>query len=292
LVLFPHAGPRSPRSACRHHAHPRRLVDLDRSDAAARTAGRRRAGRHHHADPPDPREEREFRTRPHRGAAGGDGEHHAHPHRVAGREIGITTEAQRHREFQRTSEPPSAASAPRIPESNRPFLGVLGGCFVFSLRLCALVLNGTRNMADHYTGLINRYRDRLPVRADTPVITLNEGNTPLIELAHLPKKLKRDVRVLCKFEGLNPTGSFKDRGMTMAVTKAAEAGAKAIICASTGNTSASAAAYAARAGMTCFVLIPQGQIALGKLSQAMMHGSVVIQIRGNFDDGMRLVQEV
>ncbi len=147
-------------------------------------------------------------------------------------------------------------------------------------------------MADHYTGLINRYRDRLPVRADTPVITLNEGNTPLIELAHLPKKLKRDVRVLCKFEGLNPTGSFKDRGMTMAVTKAAEAGAKAIICASTGNTSASAAAYAARAGMTCFVLIPQGQIALGKLSQAMMHGSVVIQIRGNFDDGMRLVQEV
>jgi threonine synthase len=147
-------------------------------------------------------------------------------------------------------------------------------------------------MNRHYTGLINRYRDRLPVGPDTPVITLNEGNTPLIELRNLPRKLGRDVRILCKFEGLNPTGSFKDRGMTMAVTKAVESGARAIICASTGNTSAAAAAYAARAGITCFVLIPEGKIALGKLSQAMMHGSVVIQIKGNFDDGMRLVQEV
>lgn len=147
-------------------------------------------------------------------------------------------------------------------------------------------------MTNHYTGLINRYRDRLPVDASTPVITLNEGNTPLIELVNLPKKIGKKVRILAKFEGLNPTGSFKDRGMTMAVTKAVEAGARAIICASTGNTSASAAAYAARAGIACFVLIPEGQIALGKLSQAMMHGSVVIQIRGNFDDGMRLVQEV
>jgi threonine synthase len=147
-------------------------------------------------------------------------------------------------------------------------------------------------MANHYTGLINRYRERLPVSAGTPVISLNEGNTPLIELRNLPRRLGLDVRILCKFEGLNPTGSFKDRGMTMAVSKAAEAGAQAIICASTGNTSAAAAAYAARAGMTCFVLIPEGKIALGKLSQAMMHGSVVIQIRGNFDDGMRLVQEV
>jgi threonine synthase len=147
-------------------------------------------------------------------------------------------------------------------------------------------------MTNHYTGLINRYRDRLPVSASTPVITLNEGNTPLIELVNLPKKIGRKVRILAKFEGLNPTGSFKDRGMTMAVTKAVEAGARAIICASTGNTSAAAAAYAARAGIACFVLIPDGQIALGKLSQAMMHGSVVIQIRGNFDDGMRLVQEV
>ncbi len=147
-------------------------------------------------------------------------------------------------------------------------------------------------MTNHYTGLINRYRDRLPVSTNTPVISLNEGNTPLIELVNLPKKIKKNVRILAKFEGLNPTGSFKDRGMTMAVTKAVEAGARAIICASTGNTSAAAAAYAARAGIVCFVLIPEGKIALGKLSQAMMHGSVVIQIRGNFDDGMRLVQEV
>jgi threonine synthase len=147
-------------------------------------------------------------------------------------------------------------------------------------------------MTHHYTGLINRYRDRLPVSTNTPVISLNEGNTPLIELVNLPKKIRKNVRILAKFEGLNPTGSFKDRGMTMAVTKAVEAGARAIICASTGNTSAAAAAYAARAGITCFVLIPEGKIALGKLSQAMMHGSVVIQIRGNFDDGMRLVQEV
>lgn len=144
----------------------------------------------------------------------------------------------------------------------------------------------------HYTGLIERYRDRLPVSATTPIISLGEGNTPLIELKNLPRKIGRNVRILVKFEGLNPTGSFKDRGMTMAVTKAVEAGAKAIICASTGNTSASAAAYAARAGIACFVLIPEGKIALGKLSQAMMHGATTIQIKGNFDDGMRLVQEV
>jgi threonine synthase len=144
----------------------------------------------------------------------------------------------------------------------------------------------------HYTGLIEKYRDRLPVTADTPVISLNEGNTPLIELKNLPRLIKKKVRIFGKFEGLNPTGSFKDRGMTLAVTKAVECGAKAIICASTGNTSAAAAAYAARAGIACFVLIPEGKIALGKLSQAMMHGSVVIQIRGNFDDGMRLVQEL
>ncbi len=146
-------------------------------------------------------------------------------------------------------------------------------------------------MQPHYQGLIRRYRDRLPVSAATPVISLNEGNTPLVELQNLPRRLGRSVRILCKFEGLNPTGSFKDRGMTMAVSKAVEAGARAIICASTGNTSAAAAAYAARAGISCFVLIPEGKIALGKLSQAMMHGATVIQIRGNFDDGMRLVQE-
>lgn len=144
----------------------------------------------------------------------------------------------------------------------------------------------------HYQGLIHRYRDRLPVDDNTPIISLNEGNTPLIELFRLPKQLGFSGRILAKFEGLNPTGSFKDRGMTMAVTKAVESGSKAIICASTGNTSAAAAAYAARAGIASFVLIPEGKIALGKLAQAMMHGAVVIQIQGNFDDGMRLVQEI
>ncbi len=144
----------------------------------------------------------------------------------------------------------------------------------------------------HYTGLIDKYRDRLPVAPAARVISLNEGATPLIELKNLPGLVRKKVRILAKFEGLNPTGSFKDRGMTMAVTRAVEEGARAIICASTGNTSASAAAYAARAGIACFVLIPEGKIALGKLSQAMMHGSTVLQIRGNFDDGMRLVQEV
>ena len=147
-------------------------------------------------------------------------------------------------------------------------------------------------MSGRYTGLIAKYRERLPVSPDTPIVSLNEGGTPLIELKRVPRQVGRDVRIYAKFEGLNPTGSFKDRGMTMAVTKAVEAGARAIICASTGNTSAAAAAYAARAGIACFVLIPEGKIALGKLSQAMMHGSAVIQIRGNFDDGMRLVQEL
>ena len=147
-------------------------------------------------------------------------------------------------------------------------------------------------MSGRYTGLIAKYRERLPVSPDTPIVSLNEGGTPLIELKRVPRQVGRDVRIYAKFEGLNPTGSFKDRGMTMAVTKAVEAGARAIICASTGNTSAAAAAYAARAGIACFVLIPEGKIALGKLSQAMMHGSAVIPIRRNFDDGMRLVQEL
>ncbi|MGH8751297.1 MAG: threonine synthase [Burkholderiales bacterium] len=147
-------------------------------------------------------------------------------------------------------------------------------------------------MANHYTGVIERYRGRLPVTLDTPIVSLCEGGTRLIELKRLPRLIKKNVRLYAKFEGLNPTGSFKDRGMTLAVTKAVEAGAKAIICASTGNTSAAAAAYAARAGIACFVVIPEGKIALGKLSQAMMHGSIVIQIKGNFDDGMRLVQEI
>ena len=141
-----------------------------------------------------------------------------------------------------------------------------------------------------YTGLIKHYRSQLPVNKDTKIISLGEGNTPLIKLNNItPNKF---VEIYVKYEGLNPTGSFKDRGMTMAVTKAVEEGAKAIICASTGNTSASAAAYAARAGITAFVLIPEGKIAQGKLAQAMMGGAVVIQIKGNFDEGMQLVKEV
>ncbi len=143
-----------------------------------------------------------------------------------------------------------------------------------------------------YTGLIDRYRDRLPVHDDTRIISLGEGNTPLIRLHNIPKALEKDVDIYIKYEGLNPTGSFKDRGMAMAVTKAVEEGAKAIICASTGNTSAAAAAYAARAGIQAFVLIPEGKIAMGKLAQALMHGAVVIQIKGNFDEGMQLVKEV
>ncbi len=144
----------------------------------------------------------------------------------------------------------------------------------------------------HYTGLIDRYRAVLPIREDTPAVTLCEGDTPLIELKNLPRLWGTTCKVFAKFEGLNPTGSFKDRGMTVAVTRAYEEGSKAIICASTGNTSASAAAYAARAGMECFVLIPEGNVALGKIAQAIMHGATILQIKGNFDDGMRLVREV
>ena len=143
-----------------------------------------------------------------------------------------------------------------------------------------------------YTGLIDKYRHRLPVGPDTRAISLCEGNTPLIQLTHIPRWLGKSVDIFVKFEGLNPTGSFKDRGMTMAVTKAVESGSQAIVCASTGNTSAAAAAYAARAGIRCFVLIPDGKIALGKLAQAMIHGAKVLQIQGNFDDGMRLVKEI
>ncbi|HLD14530.1 MAG TPA: threonine synthase, partial [Burkholderiales bacterium] len=148
------------------------------------------------------------------------------------------------------------------------------------------------NLGHRYTGLIEKYRDRLPVSKDTRIISLGEGATPLIQLRNIPRELGKQVDIYVKFEGLNPTGSFKDRGMTMAVTKAVEEGSKAIICASTGNTSAAAAAYAARAGITCFVVIPDGKIALGKLAQAMIHGAVVIQIQGNFDAGMELVKQV
>ena len=143
-----------------------------------------------------------------------------------------------------------------------------------------------------YTGLIDAYRDRLPLPRDARAISLGEGRTPLIKLENLPNKVGFEGEIYVKFEGLNPTGSFKDRGMTVAVTQAVHEGSKAIICASTGNTSAAAAAYAARAGITAFVLIPDGKIALGKLAQAVVHGAVVVQIKGNFDDGMRLVKEV
>lgn len=143
-----------------------------------------------------------------------------------------------------------------------------------------------------YTGLIDTYRKWLPVSESTQAISLGEGRTPLIQLRNIPAHLGKDVDIYVKFEGLNPTGSFKDRGMTMAVTKAVEEGAQAIICASTGNTSAAAAAYAARAGITAFVLIPEGKIAMGKLAQAIMHGAAVLQIAGNFDIGMQLVKDI
>jgi threonine synthase len=143
-----------------------------------------------------------------------------------------------------------------------------------------------------YNGIIERYRERLPIAAGTRIVSLGEGDTPLLRLHHLPDLLGKDIALYVKYEGLNPTGSFKDRGMTMAVTKAVEEGSRAILCASTGNTSASAAAYAARAGIRAFVLIPEGKIALGKLAQAILHGALVMQIQGNFDVGMRLVKDL
>jgi threonine synthase len=141
-------------------------------------------------------------------------------------------------------------------------------------------------VAGQWRGLIEEYRDRLPVDAATPVITLREGGTPLIHSEVLSARTGCDVWL--KFDGANPTGSFKDRGMTMAISKAVERGAKAVICASTGNTSASAAAYAAKAGLVCGVLIPKGKIALGKLAQALVHGAQVIQIEGNFDQALAM----
>lgn len=144
----------------------------------------------------------------------------------------------------------------------------------------------------YYQGLINKYREFLPVTDSTPVVTLNEGNTPLIKADNLAKKIGINAEIYLKFEGCNPTGSFKDRGMTMAVTKAKEAGSGAIICASTGNTSASAAAYGAKAGLKTYVLIPDGYIALGKLSQAMMYGAEIIAIQGNFDKALEMVREI
>jgi threonine synthase len=147
-----------------------------------------------------------------------------------------------------------------------------------------------RGLPSPWPGLIEAYREHLPVTASTPVITLLEGGTPLLHADRLSDEL--DLDVWLKIEGANPTGSFKDRGMTMAITKAVEAGAKVVVCASTGNTSASAAAYAARAGLTCGVVIPQGQIALGKLAQALIHGARVVPVRGNFDEALDVVREL
>ncbi|MCX5694494.1 MAG: threonine synthase, partial [Candidatus Omnitrophica bacterium] len=143
-----------------------------------------------------------------------------------------------------------------------------------------------------YQGIIHRYRRFLPVSDKTPVITLNEGNTPLIYAKSLSRLVGKKCEVYLKYEGLNPTGSFKDRGMTLAISKACEEKATAVMCASTGNTSASAAAYAAVAGIKCIVLIPSGAIALGKLSQALIHGAKVLAIKGNFDAALDLVKEI
>jgi threonine synthase len=141
-----------------------------------------------------------------------------------------------------------------------------------------------------WRGIIEEYRDRLPVTDATPVVTLLEGGTPLVPAQRLSQLTRCEV--FLKVEGANPTGSFKDRGMTMAISKAAEDGAKAVICASTGNTSASAAAYAVRAGMTCAVLVPNGKIAMGKLAQALVHGARLLQVDGNFDDCLELARKL
>ena len=144
----------------------------------------------------------------------------------------------------------------------------------------------------HHQGLIHRYRKFLPLSKAAKVITLFEGQTPLLPLENIPVCKEKNIKIYAKFEGLNPTGSFKDRGMTVAITQAVSEGARAVICASTGNTSASAAAFAARAGIPCFVIIPAGKIALGKLAQAMAHGAIVLKINGNFDSGMQVVKEL
>ena len=152
------------------------------------------------------------------------------------------------------------------------------------------IFGSSKKPAHQWRGVIEEYRHRLPVSANTPIISLREGGTPLIHAQFLSELLGNNVWI--KYEGLNPTGSFKDRGMTMAISKAAEAGAKAVICASTGNTSASAAAYAVKAGMTPAVLIPKGKIAMGKLAQAVIHDSTILQVNGNFDDCLTLARQL
>jgi threonine synthase len=149
-----------------------------------------------------------------------------------------------------------------------------------------------KNESFIYRGVIERYKKYLPVTSKTPVISLLEGNTPLIKADNLSRVINKDLEIYLKYEGVNPTGSFKDRGMTMAISKAKEEGSKVVICASTGNTSASASAYAARANMKCVVILPEGKIALGKLVQALMHNALVLAIRGNFDDALNIVKEI
>jgi threonine synthase len=148
-----------------------------------------------------------------------------------------------------------------------------------------------RKSASPWPGVIRYYRNQLPVEKEECIVTLNEGNTPLVRCGNLERAINPDIELYLKLEGLNPTCSFKDRGMTVAITKAVEEGSHAVICASTGNTSASAAAYAARAGLKAYVLIPQGNISLGKLSQAMIHGAKVIEIAGNFDAALKMVRQ-
>ncbi len=154
------------------------------------------------------------------------------------------------------------------------------------------LLSETMPKVQNWRGLIEGYRRYLPVTDKTPVITLHEGNTPLIPAPAIAAQIGRQVKVFVKYDGLNPTGSFKDRGMTMAISKAKEAGAEAVICASTGNTSAAAAAYARRGGMRAFVLIPDGYVALGKLAQALLYGAEVLAIQGNFDQALEIVREM
>lgn len=143
-----------------------------------------------------------------------------------------------------------------------------------------------------WRGIIERYKDFLSISDKTPVITLNEGNTPLIKATNLNEILPKKVNLYLKYEGTNPSGSFKDRGMTLAVSKAIETNVRAVICASTGNTSASASAYAAKAGISAIVLIPEGKIAIGKLAQAIIHGAKVLQVQGNFDDAFKIVKQL
>ena len=144
----------------------------------------------------------------------------------------------------------------------------------------------------NWEGVIRKYREYLPVTDETPIITLKEGNTPLLKADNLSEAIGGGLEIHLKYEGINPTGSFKDRGMTMAVSKAVEDGSKAVMCASTGNTSASAAAYSAQAKLGCVVLVPEGSIALGKLSQALIHGAKVVSIQGNFDDALTLARTI